>query len=190
MRTANEAIEVCRRPNSKSCHLLAIIVCVRHHYPDLLADKMLADQAKRRTYASFKPWAATQPLRTPKSGLLSSYAACVLATASKRYRPTDRRSTCSRRSTRPLTSWPRCSWKFGAPFAPGALLPETPLGIQVRHAGALVRWGGHVPPRELRRCFESMGAALKGWKDYQEQAMKLQSAIRAEAMALKHPFTP
>jgi tetratricopeptide (TPR) repeat protein len=51
--------------------------------------------------------------------------------------------------------------ELGAPFAAGALLPETPLGIQVRQAGALVRWGGHVVPRDPRRRFEGTDAALK-----------------------------
>ena len=51
--------------------------------------------------------------------------------------------------------------ELSAPFAAGALLPETPLGIQVRQAGALVRWGGHVVPRDPRLRFEGTDAALK-----------------------------
>jgi thioredoxin-like negative regulator of GroEL len=54
--------------------------------------------------------------------------------------------------------------ELGAPFAAGALLPETPLGIQVRQAGALVRWGGHVVPRDPRRRFEGTDAARNGWR--------------------------
>ena len=51
--------------------------------------------------------------------------------------------------------------ELGAPFAAGALLPETPLAIKVRQAGSLVRWGGHVIPRDPRLRFQSTDAALK-----------------------------
>jgi tetratricopeptide (TPR) repeat protein len=162
-------------------------VCVRHPYPDLLADKMLTDQKRsEEALVLLEPWAATQP-EAAEIWLALGYAAL---------RSDDRFETL-RAYGQALRLQPTnreaADAMAGVLLELGALPPETPLGIQVRQAGALVRWAGHVLPREPRRRFESMEAALERIEGLLEKARSasrpdtgLIARLRRDRLRLSH----
>ena len=107
-----------------------------------------------------EPWAATQPY-DPEIWLALGYAALRSGDRFETLRAYGQALRLQPKNREAADAMAGVLLELGAPFAAGALLPETPLGIQVRQAGALVRWGGHVVPRDPRRRFEGTDAALK-----------------------------
>ena len=107
-----------------------------------------------------KPWAATQP-EDAEIWLALGYAALRSGDRFETLRAYGQALRLQPTNREAADELAGVLLELGAPFAAGALLPETPLGIQVRQAGALVRWAGHVLPRIPRRRFEGTEAALK-----------------------------
>ena len=106
---------------------------------------MLTDQKRsEEALVLLEPWAATQP-EDAEIWLALGYAAL---------RSDDRFETL-RAYGQALRLQPTnrdaADAMAGVLLELGALLPETPLDIQVRQADALVRWGGHVLPGVPRR---------------------------------------
>ena len=129
-------------------------------WPKLLG-LVLADQKRtNEAIALLEPWAATQPY-DPEIWLALGYAALRSGNRFETLRAYGQALRLQPKNREAADAMAGVLLELGAPFAAGALLPETPLGIQVRQAGALVRWGGHVVPRDPRRRFEGTDAALK-----------------------------
>jgi cytochrome c-type biogenesis protein CcmH/NrfG len=140
-------------------------------WPKLLG-LVLADQKRtNEAIALLEPWAATQPY-DPGNWLALGYAAL---------RSGDRFETL-RAYGEALRLQPKNR------EAAGALLPETPLGIQVRQAGALVRWGGHVVPRDRRRRFDGTDAALKRLEALLRKARSARKLHAGRGMAAASPI--
>jgi biofilm PGA synthesis protein PgaA len=122
---------------------------------------VLADQKRtNEAIALFEPWAATQPY-DPEIWTALGYAALRSGDRFETLRAYGQALRLQPNNREAADAMAGVLLELGAPFAAGALLPETPLGIQARQAGALVRWGGHVVPRDPRRRFEGTDAALK-----------------------------
>ena len=131
----------------------------------VLADRKRASEA----IALLKPWAATQPY-DPEIWLALGYAALLSGDRFEILRDYGQALRLQPRNQEAAHAMAAVLLELGAPFAAGALLPETPLGIQVRQAGELVRWGGHVVPRDPRLRFEGTDAALERLEALLEKA--------------------
>ena len=101
---------------------------------------VLADQKRtNEAIALLEPWAATQPY-DPEIWIALGYAALRSGDRFETLRAYGQALRLQPNNREAADAMAGVLLELGAPFAAGALLPETPLGIQARQAGALVRW--------------------------------------------------
>ena len=119
---------------------------------------MLTDQKRsEEALVLLKPWAATQP-EDAEIWLALGYAALRSGDRFETLRAYGQALRLQPTNREAADELAGVLLGLGAPFAAGALLQEKG------------RWAGHVLPREPRRRFESMEAALKRIEGLLEKA--------------------
>lgn len=123
---------------------------------------MLTDQKRsEEAQVLLKPWAAMQP-EDAEIWLALGYAALRSGDRFETLRAYGQALRLQPTNREAADELAGVLLELGAPFAAGALLPETPLGIQVRQAGCAGAVGQPCPPTRTTPPFREHGGGLEG----------------------------